>query len=485
LGQAAAPLWVDNFNDNQNPNASNGAAFSFGPVGTGTYAVYSAGALACHSDGNPAAGAAVQVTNPSPLYPTAYDVSNCTHLVFNAWLATAGAPNPTLRIQSYGGAAFTAPLSDYVLLTNLPQTVQVPLADLAAAGAKLSAIYEVDFDNDAGPYTLQLDNLRFEDLSVPAAPAGLSYNGSPLFSNPTVFGNGMLVATASSINPGDDPKMEGVKFEYSNDGGTTWVTIGTDYAAFPKNTYEVYWLAAGLPNGAYLLRAAAAHVGGASNALTQAVTLANPTPTATPSQTPTATITPTATMSRTSTITPTATLSGTITPTPSISPTFTISPTASPTGTITPTATASPTASPTGTITPSATISASKTVTATSTPSLTVTVIPTFTCTSTASIIVLQGNSAVLVGRNSFNPARHESLPLNVIMKSAGNLRVTVYSRSGRKIREIYNQQAASGVVAMTWDGTNSEGQEIGAGVYLIFVDAPDIQQKRVVAVIK
>ncbi len=185
--------------------------------------------------------------------------------------------------------------------------------------------------------------------------------------------------------------------------------------------------------------------------------------------------------------TPTVTLSPSITPTPSHSATFTHtptntpSPTISPTPTISQTYTSSPTISPTGTITLTSTISPTNTITPTIT--ITNTLYPTTTLTPT--IAADWGVDQVRIGRNSFNPARGESLDMQVDVKKQGKLRVTIYSRTGKKIDDLVNQETGPGVVSLVWNGKTSSGEEVSSGVYIVFIDAPDQQVKRVIAVIK
>jgi hypothetical protein len=185
----------------------------------------------------------------------------------------------------------------------------------------------------------------------------------------------------------------------------------------------------------------------------------------TPTVTPSPSITPTSSHSATFTHSPTNTSSPTISPTPTISQTYTVSPTNSPTGTITLTSTISPTS----TITPTITI--------------TNTIYPTGTPMPT--IALDWGADQVRIGRNSFNPARGESLDLQVDVKKRGKLRVTIYSRTGKKIDDLVNRETGPGVVSLVWNGKTSSGQEVPSGIYIVFIDAPDQQVKRLIAVIK
>jgi len=176
-----------------------------------------------------------------------------------------------------------------------------------------------------------------------------------------------------------------VRFEYSANGGATWVLIADDYAtANGKTSYATSagaWDLTELPIGTYLLKATAYHVGGTSSVLTHTVNLVG-TPTVTPSITYTPTQTPTLTQSATITSTPT------VTATPSISSTLTVSATTTPTPTITATASisATKTHSATVTTTPTVTVTPTKTVTFTQSPTVTVSPTPSIAFTSTITL---------------------------------------------------------------------------------------------------
>jgi hypothetical protein len=52
-------------------------------------------------------------------------------------------------------------------------------------------------------------------------------------------------------------------------------------------------------------------------------------------------------------------------------------------------------------------------------------------------------------------------------LKADGNVKLNIYNVLGQKVRSLVNGQTTAGYHAITWDGTNDNGQHISRGVYL------------------
>ncbi len=490
FGAAVAPIWIDNYNDGANPNAAKGVNGGFGSNITTAYnnTLYTSPPYSyecVYADiGGPSSGTFAHVVKDGAL-ANGIDISQCSHLEFDV-RGAAGGENPLVRLRS-AAIDDSRHLSNFVtVLSSAFTATSIPISAFATL-VNLTDLRECDFDIAGdNPNTIYVDNLRFTDLTLPTAPSNMTFAGSPVSDgfNITVQ-TGTVVVTAPAINA--DARMEGVKFEYSDDGGSTWNTIGDDYSTTPaKISFSAVWDLTLLSNGPYRLRATAWHVGGTIASLAYNVTLEFGTPTNTPTITATSTITHTATPTPTYTATPSITMTPTITPTSTESPVY--SPT--PTSTITSTATISPTMTITATASATPTFTGSPTVTRTVTP-----IVGTFTFTPTITRTPLPTNTLtqtpepagneVRIGLNSFNPARNQVLPLEIDLAQPGKLKVVIYNRWGEKIAELYNQEAGSGTTRLTWDGKNSAGEIVASGVYLLFIDNADQQVKRRIAVIK
>jgi hypothetical protein len=458
FGSAVTDVWIDNHNKGGVPAATNacgGPDFGWGTNFTASYVAVTYSPQApyiwkCdYSSGSGSGG----FTHALPTNAGGQDFSGCTTLEFDILGGPGGSQTPALRMRSntvdyaywlgfYFPATTTARISDIFF-----KHATIPLSNLTSV-ANLNAVSEITLDQDASPQSLYyVDNMIVTNRNLPLTPATpslMTYDGDTVFTGYAIYDNGSVSVTASSF--GGDPKMEGVKFDYSGDNGATWTTIGNDYSLSDgKTNYGAYWDVSGLALGAYILRATVFHANGSLSTppLQYNVNRTLGTPT----------------------FTPTVTATPTFTPTPTISATMTPSPTASPTSTTSPTPSITPTFTPTATITPTSTIT------------------PTVTITST----VLPGGEGaqVLIGRNSFNPAKGEVLPVAVALTSRGPLKITIFARRGTKIRELANQDAGPGIVYLNWDGKDSGGQTVASGIYIIYVDGPDQRVKKLVAVVK
>ena len=156
----------------------------------------------------------------------------------------------------------------------------------------------------------------------------------------------------------------------------------------------------------------------------------------------------------TPTFTPTLTPTSTFTPSPTATPTFTQTMTQTPTATLTPTVTLTPTITNTPTLT--------------STPTNTTT--PTATFTPTATYIP----DFLAIPQNLFKPAQGPLVMQLSVPYSAGTVSLNVYNTAGEFIKSLVKLNLTQPTqMAVTWDGTNQEGDACASGVYLFYLNEP------------
>ena len=220
----------------------------------------------------------------------------------------------------------------------------------------------------------------------------------------------------------------------------------------------------------------------------------------TPTNTPTnsITMTNTATFTHTETNTPTQTMTGTYTNTPTITRTYTDTPTQTGTNTftltrtltytpsdtntptITLTETETGTFTPTLTMTPSLTYTGTNTATPTDTPPFTSTITPTFTNTPTPNI-------EIALDRNYVKPQQGERVKISIRSDTTGReVKIKIYNLTGELIRNMEDIINTAGWNEYYWDCKNDAGNNIGKGIYFIYVNIKDQgQEVRRVYVIK
>ncbi len=225
------------------------------------------------------------------------------------------------------------------------------------------------------------------------------------------------------------------------------------------------------------------------------------TPTATNTPTPTATLTATSSATPTSTNSPTSTSTASSTPTCTSTPTGTSTFTNTVTCTVTSTNTATHTAIPTATSTstPTATNSATptstKTLSPTGTPTVTETIVPLITPTltptpppATATVTPVHtpissetptptvSGDVFEISRNVFN----ETLDGTVGIKIAsgqyfGPMTLRIYNSAGEHIKTLFDETLTQPLplTTLSWDGTNTYGQKVASGIYIVYLIKP------------
>jgi len=93
-----------------------------------------------------------------------------------------------------------------------------------------------------------------------------------------------------------------------------------------------------------------------------------------------------------------------------------------------------------------------------------------------ASALVLHPNMP-----NPFNP----TTTIRFEMPVAGDVTLTVYDVRGTRVRTLVRESRAEGTHAVTWDGRNDRGEQVGSGVYLYRLDAAGTSQTRKMVLLK
>jgi hypothetical protein len=108
------------------------------------------------------------------------------------------------------------------------------------------------------------------------------------------------------------------------------------------------------------------------------------------------------------------------------------------------------------------------------------------------SAVVPTATDAIHLYRNAFDPAKGQSLPVQYSIQQSGHVWVKVFTLSGEYITTLFDENVVGASVAnpylsakINWPGTNSQGQTVASGVYLIHLEGPDFRANARVAVIK
>jgi flagellar hook assembly protein FlgD len=82
---------------------------------------------------------------------------------------------------------------------------------------------------------------------------------------------------------------------------------------------------------------------------------------------------------------------------------------------------------------------------------------------------------------NPFNPTTtlHYKLPNNIFVT------ISIYNMLGQQIKVLVNDNSGSGARSVQWDGTDSMGQPVSAGVYLYQIQTGEFVQTKKMVLLK
>jgi hypothetical protein len=91
----------------------------------------------------------------------------------------------------------------------------------------------------------------------------------------------------------------------------------------------------------------------------------------------------------------------------------------------------------------------------------------------------------VTIVSNVINPTLGEKTAVQVVLPSAGNLTISIFTLDGDLVKRLYIGPQAAGTYYFPWDGTNASGQSVARGIYFIRVVAGTIDEIRKVLVVR
>lgn len=98
----------------------------------------------------------------------------------------------------------------------------------------------------------------------------------------------------------------------------------------------------------------------------------------------------------------------------------------------------------------------------------------------------LPGDSVDETPRNVFNPARGEQASLAYALRERGSVKVLIYDRGGRRVKELTGADVLQGQHTISWDGRNDEGSLVASGIYIAVARGSEgTRSRHKIAVIK
>jgi hypothetical protein len=107
-------------------------------------------------------------------------------------------------------------------------------------------------------------------------------------------------------------------------------------------------------------------------------------------------------------------------------------------------------------------------------------------------VVIPAAVNSLLLFRNGFDPAVGEKLPVQYALQQPGHVWVKVFTLNGEHVATIFNEDVPVASPDQPflsdrkfWDGTNTDGNLVASGVYLVHMEGPGFRQNARVAVIK
>ena len=93
--------------------------------------------------------------------------------------------------------------------------------------------------------------------------------------------------------------------------------------------------------------------------------------------------------------------------------------------------------------------------------------------------------AAMALSQNSPNPFGHETLIRFTVPAPGRRVTLTIFDPAGRVVRTLVNEERTSGPRTVAWNGTNTMGSQVAAGVYFCELKAGDQNLIRKVLVVR
>ena len=107
----------------------------------------------------------------------------------------------------------------------------------------------------------------------------------------------------------------------------------------------------------------------------------------------------------------------------------------------------------------------------------------TSTTTSTGAGVTLPPDVTLI--NNMFKPLSNENVEVKVDVNTAGNLKISLYSMQGKLIKVLNDAVKDTGRYSYYWNGTNTDGETIASGLYLVVTENGGTRVTKKIVVVK
>ncbi|MFH1097577.1 MAG: FlgD immunoglobulin-like domain containing protein [Candidatus Desantisbacteria bacterium] len=86
---------------------------------------------------------------------------------------------------------------------------------------------------------------------------------------------------------------------------------------------------------------------------------------------------------------------------------------------------------------------------------------------------------------NLFHPLNGEKVQIYYEIDSSVTVKIKLYDLTGELVKELVNENKSTGKYWVEWDGKDKNGEECGAGVYIIQIQAGDFKDMRKIVLVR
>lgn len=74
---------------------------------------------------------------------------------------------------------------------------------------------------------------------------------------------------------------------------------------------------------------------------------------------------------------------------------------------------------------------------------------------------------------------------INYVLPEAGEIEITIFNITGQRVRNLVKKSQTAGTYAITWDGLDNQGNQVGSGIYMYQIQAGHFQATKKIIFLK
>jgi len=96
-----------------------------------------------------------------------------------------------------------------------------------------------------------------------------------------------------------------------------------------------------------------------------------------------------------------------------------------------------------------------------------------------------QPSDTVTLRQNVNRPDQGRNCRIDLRLERSQHVRIRVFSRDGRELITLADQEAGAGVFETQWSGRNSRGEIVASGIYLVWIQTNDFEARHKLIVVR